>query len=474
MTIFISWLFQAMLSTALMILVVICLCRMFRDRPSLQHALWLVVLVKFVTPPLVSLPVGVPTFVREWALYDSVAAATSNNAIPVTETDSIYELDEQIALSDFAEPGLVDNAVTSGSPSTTSVASNSAQPAWRTKVIPGLFLVWLVGTIAIVVRHVSQVRRQFQLIRNASPASDQLTRNVAEVAQRMRIRPLPTSVASGIASPFVWCFGRLQLIWPQPMTDPAFEPTSRSIIAHELSHVRRHDHWIAWLEMAASLVWWWNPLFWFVCRQIRTSAEMACDAIALATYPEDRSVYAETLVALSVSKTGVPALGLAVGAGTPSSLERRITMMMSEHVSSKLSLPGFLALILLGLAAIPAWSLAQEATNDDAIRVTETSDENGNPVRADIGSRRVTASRRVTETKAAQGDPEPTGFRDLPLEEQKSFIRNMELRKASGLSETAILRLKSMYFAALADGRTHIALLLRHGLRWVHVLRSSG
>jgi len=36
---------------------------------------------------------------------------------------------------------------------------------------------------------------------------------------------------------------------------------SRGIIAHELAHMHRRDHWITWLELGASIPWWWNPLF---------------------------------------------------------------------------------------------------------------------------------------------------------------------------------------------------------------------
>ena len=56
-----------------------------------------------------------------------------------------------------------------------------------------------------------------------------------------------------------------------------------AIIAHELAHIRRGDHWVAWLELAAGVVWWWNPLFWFTRKRLRESAEMACDALAIGT-----------------------------------------------------------------------------------------------------------------------------------------------------------------------------------------------
>ncbi len=29
-------------------------------------------------------------------------------------------------------------------------------------------------------------------------------------------------------------------------------------------HLRRRDHWVGWLLLAAGCVWWWHPLFWWV------------------------------------------------------------------------------------------------------------------------------------------------------------------------------------------------------------------
>lgn len=389
MAMLISWLIQALIATALLVPVVVILCRLFHRQPLVQHALWVVVLLKFITPPLIWLPVSPSAIISNLTHHDSGTAAPSK-AIPAEQLFKTLELDKPTALSNTADQGPIDDVIALES-SLTSIAARSEQPMWRSKVMAGLFLLWLLGAIACVLRNVCQVWKQNRVIRRASPASDQLTGIVAEVARKLRLRPLRTKVLSGIASPFVWCLGRLQLIWPESMTSPEYEPSVRSIIAHELSHVRRRDHWIVWLEMSASLVWWWNPVYWFVRNQIRATAELACDAIALANYPDDRSLYAETLFALSVPKTVVPTPGLAVGTGTPSTLERRITMIMSEHISEKLSLRDFLAVALLGLVAFPAWSLAQDAKNEGkAPEVTESAGKAGQLI-AVVGTEHILA-----------------------------------------------------------------------------------
>ena len=50
------WLLQNTVTAALLAGVVCALCRLGRFRPAVRHALWLVVLLKLLTPPVVVWP----------------------------------------------------------------------------------------------------------------------------------------------------------------------------------------------------------------------------------------------------------------------------------------------------------------------------------------------------------------------------------------------------------------------------------
>lgn len=56
------WSAQNAITIAILIAIVSLTCRLFRDRPAVQHVLWAVVLLKFVTPPVVSWPMSVERF----------------------------------------------------------------------------------------------------------------------------------------------------------------------------------------------------------------------------------------------------------------------------------------------------------------------------------------------------------------------------------------------------------------------------
>ena len=51
-----AWLAQHLIITVLLTIVVAVLCRLLRLRPAVCHALWLLVLLKLLTPPVVAWP----------------------------------------------------------------------------------------------------------------------------------------------------------------------------------------------------------------------------------------------------------------------------------------------------------------------------------------------------------------------------------------------------------------------------------
>jgi hypothetical protein len=50
------WIFQSLVTTAALAATVAIVCRFGRIGPVARHALWVIVLVKFITPPLVVWP----------------------------------------------------------------------------------------------------------------------------------------------------------------------------------------------------------------------------------------------------------------------------------------------------------------------------------------------------------------------------------------------------------------------------------
>ena len=106
------------------------------------------------------------------------------------------------------------------------------------------------------------------------------------------------SVCATAATPFLWCLGRPKLIWPTSLIKQDHSDKWLGVVVHELAHLKRRDHWVAWLELIAACLWWWNPLFWYVRRRLLETAESACDSWVVSSLPKkERRAYPHTRAA---------------------------------------------------------------------------------------------------------------------------------------------------------------------------------
>ena len=192
------------------------------------------------------------------------------------------------------------------------------------------------------------------------PAPEDLLEEAQRIGRCLGIRGPELLVVPDPGTPLLWCFGRPRLLVPAQLVKTLDRNQWRGILTHELAHIRRGDHWVSRLELAAGLIWWWNPVYWLARTRLDAEAELACDAWVVATLPNDRLAYAEALFSicstLSMAQAPAPAVGVA---GSGRFFERRLTMILHGHVPRRLSPLVLLAACLLALFAVPSWSRAK-------------------------------------------------------------------------------------------------------------------
>lgn len=446
MTTMLWWLVQNTITIAILAAVVAMLCRALSKRPALQHLLWLVVLIKFVTPPLVMWPwtarglaeklhrsaggthadsdlhesqpaTPSPSFERLTSLTPvdlPVNVPGSSERLPLSNQSDlsseelIVKNQEPLPVSEtLAGQAVLHHSETFAPSSTISTDSQSAGRRLaddvkagdtqetriaRTRVLsiiehwkfgvflPFLFCVWILGSFVFAVAQCRRIVRHWQLVRRATAAPAHLTVEVGRFSKALELRPPSTFIARGIASPFVWCVGSLRLLWPESLASPMEVSRCRGVIAHELAHVLRRDPWVAWLEFSASLIWWWNPLFWYVRRRLRESAEIACDAVALSVLPDERRQYAEAFLAFSsIGKSSEPVPALGVSAGSHRTFERRLRMILTESVVPMVSRRGLVAVGMLALVTLPSWSLGQAPEGAPELKSSRSDESTTSP-----------------------------------------------------------------------------------------------
>jgi len=138
-----------------------------------------------------------------------------------------------------------------------------------------------------------------------------------------------------------------------PSDAPSWPPERiRAVLAHELAHVARRDWLVHVIAEMARVMYWFNPLFWIACARLRSDSEHACDDIVI-EHGIARTSYAAHLVDLARAfrvhgRTWVPAPTMA----RPSTLERRIRIMLNPPTERRPLTVRSRAAIVAGLLAI--------------------------------------------------------------------------------------------------------------------------
>jgi beta-lactamase regulating signal transducer with metallopeptidase domain len=367
------WLAQNSATCAILALLVFLLTRWSRVSPALRHALWLIVLIKLATPTFISWPWQVPNISR------TVEAPQPAVEVPLAANDSetalvwLECLPETQALEPFVPPEWTDFDSWAWFKKGSGTVVGSTLRAVPARV-PDPFLnhawsfpefepaaigmaLWLAGALGLLGIQTARIIRFQSKLRHAEAAPPWLQRLVDEQASELGIRSPVTQVVSGLSTPCIWAWGRPRLLCPAGLLEELSAGEWRSVIVHELAHLRRRDHWTAWLLLWIGCAYWWNPLYWLVRRQIQTSAELACDAWVVGTLPGERRVYAEALLQVTqmVSRTRVPVPALGMS-GARRIFERRLTMIMRDRVPCRLSWAALGAVLILALVALPGWS----------------------------------------------------------------------------------------------------------------------
>jgi thiol-disulfide isomerase/thioredoxin len=155
------------------------------------------------------------------------------------------------------------------------------------------------------------------------------------------------------------------------------------ILAHELAHHRRHDPWINWIQLALTVVWWFNPVLWVLNRQIRKVREDCCDDLLLTRNLTTGQAYCDTLLSAASKLTGRTMAGLSLGFGDPlHPLGRRFERIMDHTLrrAPRLSLAGVLFLAVLASVVLPG---LRRSDGDQPIRSTQRGEPSASKAAAD-------------------------------------------------------------------------------------------
>lgn len=219
--------------------------------PAIARVLWVLVLVKLVTPPILSLPLG----------------ATSNS--------------------------------TACALGTCACGPHSAIQGAILNTLPWILLsIWGAGAAVVSCSAWRRWRRFQRLLSHATPAPQPWQSLAAQLAVELSIRrPPELLMMPGKLPPLVvpgW--RRPRLVLPTTLLDQLNTSQRAALLMHELVHIQRGDHLVRLLELLVRVAYWWLPIAGAIGRQLRVCEESCCDSAVVTQLPQARRDYARLLL----------------------------------------------------------------------------------------------------------------------------------------------------------------------------------
>lgn len=322
-------------------------------RPALTHRLWLLVLLKLITPPLV--PVHLPWAVPAEPAVAAPAAPADGAGDVAPDEEPMAELEDALAEPDAAEAG---PAAAEAVP-----AADPPGPAWVWGPWAGYLVpAWLLVALVWLAWNGLHLVRFGRCLRHAVPAPGWLQEEAHGLAGRLGLgRCPPVLLVPGAVPPMVWGGVRgLRLLFPAALLGRLDGEQRASLLLHELAHVRRRDHWVRWLELIVVPLYWWHPVVWWAKRELHEAEEQCCDAWVVWALPGPGRTYALALLqALAFcAKVRSPLPAAASGVGQVPHLRRRLTMIVQGKTPRALSRAGAFVVLGLGLLLLPLLPVA--------------------------------------------------------------------------------------------------------------------
>lgn len=363
-----NWLFSVALHNAALVMLlaplVWAVARMCR-KPPVAHLLWLLVLAKLLTPPVVNFELW------NWAAEPGPPAREQTAHLPAlapqTPVDSQIAAPEapavaaNVELSSVTRDELdsISNGETRSPPMPAAAKSGGAgfsiAAAWIA-IRPILMGIWVGSAAWIAVLAGIRIVRFQRMLAGTLPAGQRLQMVADELAKRLGLsRSVDVRMAASGIAPLVWCLARrATVVVPRCLLAALDEEQTAMVMAHELAHLRRGDHRVRILEALVSTVYWWHPLVWWARRELHAAEEQCCDAWVAWVYPDRGREYARSLLtAAELLSSPAPQAALASPFLNPLTLRARIEVVLRNRSQRSASRRAALGLALVAAIVIP-------------------------------------------------------------------------------------------------------------------------
>ncbi len=227
----------------------------------------------------------------------------------------------------------------------------------RTAVRENLWVVWLAGALALLIRKATAYQSFLRYLRAGwMPVEDPALLDLAARigAEAGVKRPVELYVNPLAASPMLLGVRKPCVVLP---TAELPEEDLRFVLLHELTHYRRRDLPYKWLTQLTVCVHWFNPLVHWMAREVERTGELSCDEAVLRRLDgPGRRAYGDAILRAISAGGGYQAVhpSPALGAEGKHLKERLETIMKFKKTGRLAAVLAALLAVVLGVTGAAA------------------------------------------------------------------------------------------------------------------------
>ncbi|HUT29567.1 MAG TPA: M56 family metallopeptidase [Sedimentisphaerales bacterium] len=328
-----------------------------RVRAVVRYWLWMLVFIKLILPPTLYLPTGIGCWFGDYLSSDSTVVNMYGpplaNVSPAPG-DAISGLPPAAFVESHGTiPDLPETFTDTAAPVV--VESTPLPPlTWQA----GLFLGWLVGVLILagfVIRRVLVIR---DYVVRGEAAQGRLTELLSECCDRLHIRrKVELRITEQDISPAAYGVLRPKILLSASALGSLSPDRLRTILIHELAHIKRGDLWMNLAQSALQVVYFYNPLVWLANAIVRRVREQAVDEMVLVCLGNEPADYSSTLVDIAELALPHPSAGLQLIGVVESrkALAQRVKHIMTRPIpkTAKVGIIGLAAVVLIAAVFLP-------------------------------------------------------------------------------------------------------------------------
>lgn len=275
-----AWLLVASVQVGLLGVAVAILDRVLMNRvwPQVRAAMWWMVLLALVVPPMFDSPVSL------WRQVDPAAELHLALQPAAARSPAELRIEDMFVLPPTAarHDGALDRRV----------------------ILRAMVVVWLAGFLILMIatiRRVSRERRRWLATPGETPPA-WLRQLAGRVADRLGMRrSLQISVQRDAAGAAVVGLIRPTVILPASLLRDASREQIEHVLMHEFAHVRRGDALAAFACSLIHQLYWFHPVAWLARARLDTLREICCDQAVVSALQDRDGSYRRTLLRLARS-----------------------------------------------------------------------------------------------------------------------------------------------------------------------------